>query len=323
MKEVFQRLLDAGLTLKGRKCYIGISEVHYLGHVFSSTGMSPDENKVQAIQQWPTPHDVYTTHQFIGLASYYQRYKRDFATIAAPLHRLTQKGEKFQWSEECDKVFKTLKKCLSNVPVLGFPNFAKDANKFMVHTDASAGGLGAVLEQNKKVIAYASRVLTKPERNYSLIQRECLAIIFALKQFRYYLLGRPFILFTDHAPLQWLSSQKMEGLLSRWALVMQEYDMQIKYQKGSLNVPADALSHVHMTDACALTSLVCSNLETIRKAQQQDPIIKMIYKALVKHQQPTWNHQPLLRYKQVWHQLEVGDGVVVRKYAPGPMKECQ
>ena len=111
----------------------------------------------------------------------------------------------------------------------------------MVYTDASSTGIGAVLEQDNHVIAYASRTLTKPERQYSVIQRECLAVVYALKQFRHYLVGRSFNLVTDHAPLQWLSAQKMEGLLCRWALALQEYDFQITYRKGSQNGNADAI----------------------------------------------------------------------------------
>ena len=122
------------------------------------------------------------------------------------------------------------------------PKFTPTASQFQLHTNASAIGLGAVLEQCGKVVAYASRTLTKAERNYSVIQRECLAIIYALKQFRHYLLGRLFTLLTDHAPLQWLAGQKMEGLLACWALAAQEYDFTISYRKGTANTNADALS---------------------------------------------------------------------------------
>ena len=116
----------------------------------------------------------------------------------------------------------------------------------------SAVGLGAVLEQDGHVIVYASRALTAAERQYSVIQRECLAVVYALKQFRPYLMGRKFQLLTDHAPLQWLSAQKMQGLLCQWALAMQEYNFDIVYRKGSLNGNADALSRA-TTSPCALT----------------------------------------------------------------------
>ena len=126
----------------------------------------------------------------------------------------------------------------------------------MVYTDASDVGLGAVLEQDNHVIAYASRTLTKSERNYSVIQKECLAIVYATKQFRHYLLGRQFQLHTDHAPLQWLSAQRMEGLLCRWELALQEYSFTIVYRKGALNANADSLSrcrHKKITTPTAAT----------------------------------------------------------------------
>ena len=135
--------------------------------------------------------------------------------------------------------------------------------------------MGAVLEQNGHVIAYASRSLTAPERQYSVIQRECLAVVYVLKQFRHYLLGRQFQLVTDHAPLQWLSAQKMEGMLCRWALAMQEYDFQIVHRKGSLNTNADSLSLLH-TSPCAVTlALLDYYTPDVRKAQQEDSTISM------------------------------------------------
>ena len=189
--------------------------------------------------------------------SYYRRYIRQFADIATPLHALTNKGVAFVWTSECQVAFEALKKVLTEVPILAYPNFAHTAVQFQLHTDASATTLGVVLEQGDRVIAYASRTLTTAEKNYSVrYPKRCLAIIFALKQFRHYLLGRRFTLLTDHAPLQWLAGQKMEGLLARWALAMQEFDFAIVYRKGTENGNADALSRkqFHSVEAAAATS---------------------------------------------------------------------
>ena len=139
--------------------------------------------------------------------------------------------------------------------------------------------MGAVLEQNGHVIAYASRSLTAPERQYSVIQRECLAVVYVLKQFRHYLLGRQFQLVTDHAPLQWLSAQKMEGMLCRWALAMQEYDFQIVHLKGSLNTNADSLSRLHTSPCTVTLALLDYYTPDIRKGQQQDSTISKVLQA--------------------------------------------
>ena len=325
LRAVFQRLQDAGLTLKGKKCHIGLSEVSYLGHVFSGTGMAPDPMKTQAVKDWPTPTDATEVRQFIGLASYYRRYIRDFADIAVPLYALTQKGASFIWTAECAEAFATLKDHLENAPLLAYPCFDDSAGEFKVHTDASAVGVGVVLEQNDHVIAYASRALTVPERQYSVIQRECLAVIYALKQFRHYLLGRTFQILTDHAPLQWLSAQKMEGMLCRWALAIQEYNFRIVYRKGAQNGNADALSRRGWPDPspCAVTlASPHHSHEEIRTAQRADrDIAKLVEARSHSQRRPQghqWNRQPLRRYRQLWPQIELVDGILCRHYVPGP-----
>ena len=170
--------------------------------------MIPDDSKVKAVQEWPRPTQVSEVHQFLGLASYYRRYIENFSDIS--LTHLTQKGVPFIWNKNCEDAFCGLKTRLTQAPVLAYPKLGPEASPFILQTDASAVGLGAVLEQDKRVIAYASRTLTKSEQYYSVIQKECLAIVYALKQFRH---GRKFQLVTDHAPLQWLSAQKMEGMM--------------------------------------------------------------------------------------------------------------
>ena len=168
---------------------------------------------------------------------------------------------------------------------MAYPQFGKNSPPFVLQTDASSVGLGCVLEQNGYVIAYASRALSKAEQQYSVIQKECLAAVFAMKQFRRYLLGRKFQLLTDHSPLQWLSSQKMEGLLCRWALALQEYDFTIKYRKGSLNANADALSRcIHPETSTAATQISGDPFKvTLQEAQQEDPIISSKFSQPYRH----------------------------------------
>ncbi|KAL5500252.1 hypothetical protein EMCRGX_G011777 [Ephydatia muelleri] len=186
---VFSRLKNAGLTLRGSKCHIGHDKVYYLGHVFSEQGMRPDEGKVRVVKEWPTPKNPSEVRQFLGLASYYRRYIQSFATIAASLHELTQKDVSFRWTSECDHAFNLLKEKLTQAPILVYPQFGSEATPFILETDASDVGIAAVLQQDGHVIAYASRALSKSEKNYSVIQKECLAIVYGTKQFRHYLLG--------------------------------------------------------------------------------------------------------------------------------------
>ena len=224
------------------------------------------------IKDWLIPKTATEIRQFLGLASYYRRYIQQFADIATPLHYLTEKTATFVWTEECQKAFQRLKG-LSQAPVICYPSLIKD---FESQTDASAVGLGAILEQDGHVVAYASRSLTQAERQYSVIERECLAVLYAVKQFRHYLLGRAFVLHTDHQPLQWLSAQKMEGRLCRWALALQEFDFTIKYRRGSSDANADALSHVPtIPSTCAGTVTVQElTLEDVVQEQGKDEVVK-------------------------------------------------
>ena len=317
LQQVFARLQDAGLTLRGKKCHIGVPQVYYLGNVFSEAGMQPDSGKIQAVREWPLPQNVTALKQFLGLASYYRRYVENFASIAAPLHMLTQKSVSFQWNQACDAAFSMLKGKLIESPVLTYPNFAADAGPFVLQTDASAVGIGAVLEQKGHVIAYFSRALTKAEKHYSVIQQECLAAVAAMKHFRHYLLGHQFTLMTDHAPLQWLSAQKMEGLLCHWALAMQEYNFSIVYRTGSSNGnAANQLTPVAVTSTRGIT-------DSLQSEQQADPILQQVHKAVsASTDKPIdWHHShqsPLHRYYQMWHQLSITDGVVCRTYKPDP-----
>ena len=209
LQEVFNRLREAGLILHGPKCHISLPKVTYLGHVFSKDGMAPDPHKICVVQDWPIPSNVENVRHFLGLASYYRRYIHQFSNVAAPLHQLTHKNQPFCWTNDCHDAFVALKSKLINAPILVYPQLQEGAQEFVLMTHASSVGLGAILEQDG---AYASRALSQAEKQYSVIQKECLAIVYATKQFRHYLLGWPFKILTDHAPLQWLSAQKMEGI---------------------------------------------------------------------------------------------------------------
>jgi len=244
LEEVFRRLREAKLRVNPDKCHFGLTELKYLGHIVDRRGLRTDPEKVKAVTQWPTPTTVRQIRQFIGLASWYRRFIRDFSATAAPLTKLTRKNCKWSWGPEEDAAFKHLKRALTTAPILACPDFER---KFVLQTDASTSGLGAVLsqhfEEGERVIAYASRTLNGAERNYSATELECLAVIWGIRHMRGYLEGYEFTVVTDHQALRWLQRlDSPSGRLGRWALELQQYRFDIRYRRGHLNRVADALS---------------------------------------------------------------------------------
>ena len=247
LRKVFQRLREAGLKLKPTKCDFSSLQVDFLGHIVSAEGVQTDPSKTEKVAQWPVLKSRKEVQQFLGLANYYRRFMRDFATIAKPLHRLTEKTAKFEWTSECQTAFEEICRRLITAPILrlAFPDYER---AFILDTDASDTGIGAVLSQvqedgSERVIAYASRVLTKPERRYCVTRRELLAVVSFVQHFRPYLLGRRFLLRTDHGSLTWLSNFKEpEGQLARWLERLQEYDFTIAHRPGKKHQNADSLS---------------------------------------------------------------------------------
>ena len=158
--------------------------------------MSPNSSKTSRINEWPTPKSVQEVQKFLGLANYYRRFIKDFATIAKPLHQATEKKQCFKWTEQCAQAFNQLNDCLTSLSILAIPDWTKP---FILDTDAYEVGIGAILSQcdpdgSKHVIAYASRLLTRPERNYCVTCKELLAVVIFLNHFRHYLLGTPFMI---------------------------------------------------------------------------------------------------------------------------------
>uniref|UniRef100_A0A5S6QK48 RNA-directed DNA polymerase n=1 Tax=Trichuris muris TaxID=70415 RepID=A0A5S6QK48_TRIMR len=244
LDEVLNRLQKAGLKLKPSKCKIMTTEVVFLGHTISANGIATDASKCAAVERWHPPRCLNELRQFLGLASYYRKFVKNFATIAAPLHRLLRKDSKWVWNQDCEQAFQQLKRNLLSAPVLRLPDFTKT---FILDVDASGEGLGAVLSQcfadGEHPIAYASRTLSKPERRYCATRRELLALVWGTKHFRPYLYGARFIARTDHNCLVWLNSfREPEGQTARWLERLAEFDMEIRHRPGRLHDNADALS---------------------------------------------------------------------------------
>ena len=205
LRTTLQLLRDHKLYAKLRKCEFWLEQVAFLGHVISKEGIAVDSSKIQAIRDWNRPTTVTEIRSFLGLAGYYRRFIKDFSKIAMPLTRLTRKENAFEWTDKCENSFQVLKDCLTSAPVLTLP---KEGGGYEVYTDASGVGLGCVLMQQGKVIAYASRQLKPHEERYPVHDLELAAVIFALKIWRHYLYGEQFIVYSDHKSLKYLFSQK-------------------------------------------------------------------------------------------------------------------
>lgn len=246
LREVFERLHSAGLTARPSKCQIGCRQIEFLGHIVREDKLQPMQDKVERIRHAPPPETKKQMRSFIGTINYYRKFIPDFASIATPLTDKTKgrQPNKLTWSEEDKKAFQQLKDCLSTAPVLCLADVAKP---FIIRTDASATGIGAILlqekEEGKCPVAYASRKLLPREQAYSAIERECLAIVWGISKFQVYLDGREFILETDHKPLVYLNQSKsVNSRIMRWALALQPYRFHIEAIPGSENVGADFLS---------------------------------------------------------------------------------
>lgn len=240
LRIVLETLREKKLYGKFKKCEFWLDRVMFLGHIVTKDGISADPAKVEVIVNWERPASVTEVRSFLGLAGYYRRFVKGFSSIAAPLTNLTKKNVKFNWDEACEKSFQELKSHLVTAPVLTLPS---EGGGFVIYSDASRKGLGCVLMQHGKVIAYASRQLKNHEQNYPTHDLELAAMVFALKIWRHYLYGETCEIFTDHKSLKYLFTQKELNLRQRrWLELVKDFDCSINYHPGKANVVADALS---------------------------------------------------------------------------------
>jgi hypothetical protein len=215
-------------------------KIHYLGHVISDEGIIVYPTKVEAIMEWPTPMNVPKVLSFMGLVGYYRWIVEGFLKITNLIMELQKKNKKFVWIEKCAEAFRRLKVMLKTTPILKVPDMDKD---FLVCTDASKEGLGIVLMQYDRVIAYISRKLRRHEENYAMHDLELLAIVYALRVWRNYLIGLKFELKMDHCGLQHILMQSdLNAQQQLWSEFLSEYDFKITYIKGTMNRVVDALS---------------------------------------------------------------------------------
>ena len=279
LQDVLQRFREAGLKLKPSKCQFFHKEVTYLGYVINANGVLPDPNNINKVASWPRPRNPTNVRSFLGLASFYRRFIQNFSKIASPMTSLTHKGMKFNWTEECEVAFETLKRALVNPPLLAYPDFSVE---FTLSTDASLTAIGAVLSQaqegKERVVAYFSQMLTTTQQKWSTYDRELWAIIASVRHFRHYLRGQEFTIFTDHQPLLGYNKVPIQddvsGRRARWIIEIDAYTFHIRHRKGRQNGHADALSRLppsreQASDPTAVTNREeCSMVKTRSKSSQ-------------------------------------------------------
>ena len=255
---LLQMIRKAGFKLSGKKCQFATRSVKFLGHVIDKDGIKPQPEKLDIIREWKVPRDEADLRRFLGVCTFWRRFVKDFAHIAVPLHDLLNKSE-FVWTPQCDSAFKQLKEILCSSVTLKLPD---RQGCFIVSCDASNRAVGFVLEQSyasgsRRPVAFGGWKLNKSECNYSTMEKECLAVIEALKAYRPYLLGREFDLFTDHESLKWLLTQTKEhsGRLWRWVNKFREFQCKVHHIAGNKNTVADA-SLSPRSEGCCTGSMV-------------------------------------------------------------------
>ena len=336
LNSVLQRLRESGLRLKPAKCCFFQTRVHYLGHIISRDGVATDPQKTDKVAQWPTPTCRREVQQFLGFANYYRRFIRNFAQLARPLHRLNERTATLVWTDQCQDSFDTLRRCLCSSPVLAYPDFSRP---FILDTDASDVGIGGVLSQldvegRERVVAYGSRLLSKPERRYCVTRRELLAVVVFAQLYRPYLVCQKFTLRTDHGSLTWLRNfREPEGQLARWLEQLQGLEFDIVHRRGTAHQNADGLSRLpcrqcgrpdHGIPPLAEIAVTAMQLPephshgTLREVQLADPLLGPLLLGKEEGKKPPLpvTDKSSRRLLQIWDQLLVKDGVLFRYLQP-------
>ncbi|KAJ0392077.1 hypothetical protein ATCC90586_011261 [Pythium insidiosum] len=286
---VLARLEDHGMSIKLKKCTFAATRLECLGHELTSAGVRPLQRLVDAVVEFKTPTDTTEIKRFVHLAGYYRRFVENSGRKMAPLTTLLRKERAWEWGSEQQRAFEGIKMELSLKPLLVYPNFALP---FVLATDASLVGLGAVLQQDQgdglQPVAYASKVNSETQSRYSITELECLAVVWAIEHFRPFLYGRKFTVVTDHSALKWLMSAKdLKNRLQRWALSLQEYEFDVVYRSGRESVVPDALSRapVNVVVAAATTATAAQTGAQEREVDRIDAASQLDDETILRHQQ--------------------------------------
>ncbi|KAJ4764940.1 polyprotein [Rhynchospora pubera] len=298
-----QVLSDNQLYAKMSKCVFGVSQVEYLGHIISDKGVATDPHKIDVMINWPVPQTVKALRGFLGLTGYYRKFIRDYGSISKPLTDLTRKNA-FLWNTHAQLAFDKLKSAMSEAPVLALPDYTK---KFVIETDASALGIGAVLMQDNKPLAFLSKSLGVKNQGLSTYEKELLALLTAVKKWRHYLLGQPFVIRTDQISLKHLLEQKITTALQHKGMcTLLGLNYTIEYKKGKENKVADALSRVtgqnwlmHQCPAAlyAVSEILPSWIQEMVQSTEGDEWIVQLKKKVQLGDPNYTNHLGVLRFK--------------------------
>ena len=329
---VLQRLESAGLTLKKSKCIFTAPSVEYLGHIIDKDGLRPSHSKVQAIQQAPQPTNVTELKSFLGLVNYYQKFLPNLSTLLAPLHSLLRKNSRWNWSTEHSEAFMQVQNLLQSSSLLVHYDNKKP---LLLACDASPYGIGAVLSHrmddgNERPVTFISRTLAPAEKNYSQLEKEALAIVYAVRRLHHYLYGRHFTIYSDHQPLKYIFNENKpipvtsSARVQRWALTLSAYDYSIQYKPGTQMSNADALSRLPLSETINYVPtpgnllLLWSQLseqivsaEQIKLWTEKDPILARIKKIIQSDSKIPEVEAVLRPYIQKATELSVVDGVLL------------
>ena len=328
LKSVLAMLSRHGLKLKLSKCTFAVTRTKYLGHILDGDGVHVDPDYVKAVVEMPKPSCVKDVQCFLGLTGYYRRFIPNYSDLAQPLYVLLRKDVQWVWGQAQQFAVDTLKEALTSASVLVMPDYSK---RFIIQTDASTNGIGAVLAQTYVMedgkeadlpIAFISRSLKPAEKNYSVTHLELLAVMFAVKQFRHYVLGSNFLIQTDHRALNGLlTSTDLSGRLQRWLTTLQEYlPFEVTYRKGKVNANADCLSRLPLPTTDGMVRAVVDEAGDVKLAeiglkQRDDPVWRGIWKYKVHGELPLGlSSKEIFAFERECEQYVVSDGVLQRVY---------
>jgi hypothetical protein len=256
------------LYAKASKCTFGSLEVDYLGHIISK-GVKADPTKIGAMKNCPNPRTPKALRGFLGLTGYYRKFVKGYRGVAAPLTALLKKNS-FSWNENAEAAFRHLKELMTTPPVLGLPDFTK---KFIIECDASEAGIGAVLMQNGRPLAYLSQALKGKSLFISTYEKELLSLVMAVWKWRHYLLGQSFVVRTDQQALKYLLEQRVgTAAHKKWVSKLQGYDFMVEYKRGRENKVADALSRVSYNETNANDARAAEETNAEAKAGEETDI---------------------------------------------------